>query len=740
MNQAPSYSTAFDLLDERIQRFVWSQGWQELHAVQEAAIPLILEGECDVIVTAATASGKTEAAFLPALTRFLAVDGPALIIYISPLKALINDQFGRLNALCEHLHIPVWAWHGDISSSRKARFTKSPSGVLLITPEALEATLCRRGAACGGIFRHALYIVVDELHAFIGTERGKQLQTLLHRIEHLIGRQVRRIGLSATLGEIALAASFLRPGGRCDIADAGATGGGLKVLLKGCEEPAGRCGQPTSSPAAVPHADHLFRVLRGSNNLVFPNSRAEVERYTMALNEMCENAGLPREFWPHHGSLARDVRLETEEALRQSDRPATAICTNTLELGIDIGAVKSVAQIGPPPSIASLRQRLGRSGRRRGDAAILWGYTTEVPMDFARSIQDRLRLDTVEFTAMIDLMVAGQLESPASGARHFSTLVQQILAVVAQEGGLSGSRLFAILCGPGAPFAGVPRANFTELLQHLRANELLELDSGGNLLHGPRGEKLVNHYTFYAAFAEEDEYRILCSERLLGTVPINNAFSAGDRLLFAGRMWKIDGVLDAKKTIEVSPAAGGAPPAFSGGRGRTHSLVRQAMKRLLASGDQPPFLDQVALRFLVEAREQFGLLKLNTDFMIEQGNEVLLFTWLGDATNEALACLFRYRGFRASAGGPAVVVNKRESGADEIVKTVTQLAEVDPPDPDVLLDGMKNLRREKWDWALTDSLLREAYASQHLNVAEAHNWLRSSCTFLSRRRDAVGSS
>ena len=209
MAMSTPLSSSFSLLDERIQRWIWAENWSELHDVQERSIAAISSGAGDVIIAAATASGKTEAAFFPVLSNMLkAGEEHGLCLYISPLKALINDQFGRLERLCATLEIPVWPWHGDISSSSKMRFFKQPSGVVLITPESLEAMLCNRGFQMPNIAARLRYIVVDELHAFIGTERGKQLQSLMQRIEQAAGRMVPRIGLSATLGNPRLGADF----------------------------------------------------------------------------------------------------------------------------------------------------------------------------------------------------------------------------------------------------------------------------------------------------------------------------------------------------------------------------------------------------------------------------------------------------------------------------------------------------------------------------------------------------
>jgi ATP-dependent helicase Lhr and Lhr-like helicase len=731
-------SSSFHLLDERIQRFVWAEGWEELRDAQEKAIPLIVKGDQDVIVAAATAAGKTEAAFLPALTHLLAAGGEGLIVYISPLKALINDQFGRLDRLCEQLEVPVWPWHGDISASTKARFLTKRHGVLLITPESLEALLCNRGSSVAAIFERLTFFVVDELHAFIGSERGKQLQSLMHRIECALARHVPRIGLSATLGDMKLAGAFLRPGTDPAQVNSAAAGSELKVLVKGYQEPLvvkseGEDKDEDEEPITPAQiAAHLFKVLRGTNNLVFPNSRRQVERYTHLLNKMCEQEKVPNEFWPHHGSLSKEIRTETEAALKQKELPATAICTNTLELGIDIGAVKSVCQIGPPPSVASLRQRLGRSGRRKGEPAILRGYCVEDQVGPNASIRDKLRLDTVQTAAMISLLVEKWFEPPRVQGVHLSTLVQQLLSAIAQKGGATAGELYSLFCGPGCPFAGLSKQEFIDLLRHLGHKELLVQDSSGTLLHGRVGEKFVNHYSFYAAFSSDEEFRVVAGGKTLGTLPVDQVMLPGQRILFAGKTWRVEEVDEEQKTIYVTRAKGGVPPLFSGGIGRTHTKVRRRMRELLEGGDALPYLDATAQQFLAEGRDAYARHNLATEFVLDQGREVLLMTWLGDAVNEAIACVFIRRGFVAAPSGPGVEVVKGDRSTQDVLDALTDAAVDDVPPLDMLLADVKNLAREKWDWALPDALLRKAYASLYLDLDEALAWTKQVAAALPR--------
>ena len=721
-------SSSFFLLDDRIQRFIWSQGWDQLRDAQEAAIPLIVGADRDVIVAAATAAGKTEAAMLPGLTHLLrAPHGDGLIVYVSPLKALINDQFGRIEALCADLDLPVWPWHGDVPSSVKARFLKAPRGVLLITPESLEALLCNRGSSVGAVMARCAMVVIDELHAFIGSERGKQLQSLLHRIDLLLNRKVPRIGLSATLGDMQMAAEFLRPGGAGQVAMvvSRAGGGEIKIIVKGYEEPAvvGERTKPEpSTPGQV--AEHLFNSLRGANNLIFPNSRREVERYSHLLAEMCTKAMVPNEFWPHHGSLSREIRADTEAALKRKDRPATAICTNTLELGIDIGDVRSVAQIGPPQSVAGLRQRLGRSGRRKGEPAILRGYTIEDAINIDSDLDVRLRVGTVQMAAMISLALEGWFEPPATQGCHFSTLVQQLMSLIAQQGGVTAARAYAVLCAPSAPFSGLSKGDFAALLRHLASKQLITQEESGLLLHGEVGEKIVNHYSFFAAFAADEEFRLVASGKPLGSLPLSQAVVPHQRILFAGRTWRVDEVNDKERTIYVTQTKGGAPPLFAGDTGRVHTRVRERMREILRGSVQVGFLDPTAQRFVAQGQRAYADLQLDCELVVDTGAQIRLFTWLGDAANEAIAFMLMSRGLTASIAGQGVDILKGELEISPILRVAASFGEGDPPSLTQMLSAAANVEREKWDWALPTDLLHRSYASLRLETAAAIDWLK----------------
>ena len=736
MNLPPSHSdsSGFEQLESRIQRWIWAEGWTSLRDAQEWAVPVLVDADQDVIIAAATAAGKTEAAFLPILTNLLNQDDSlGAVLYISPLKALINDQWDRLSRLCEQLEIPVVAWHGDISSSKKHRFLKSSEGVLLITPESLEALFVNRGSSLGGVFQNLRYIVVDELHAFIGSERGKQLQSLMHRVELVVGCRLPRVGLSATLGDMKMASEFLRPGSAdtVTVIESKNSNQTLQVQVRGYIQPPmnelmkarvelsldgeneGEQDYEASSDFAI--ADHLYKVLRGSNNLIFPNSRAQVEWYADQLRRRCENDGLPNEFWPHHGSLSKDLREQAEHALKAGNQAASAICTTTLELGIDIGSIKTVVQIGAPPSVASLRQRLGRSGRRPGEKATLRVYCKESPLTDGSSLSDLLRQGLVQTISMVRLLARGWFEPPRAQGIHASTLVQQCLSVIAQCGGASAADLWKSLIAEGA-FPKVEKSDFMGLLKSLGEHELIIQDSSGLLLPGVVGERLINHYEFYSAFTSDEEFRLVCDGKTLGSVPVSRPLTKDQRIIFGGRRWQVRDVDLQAKVIIVSAARGGAPPQFDGLGAMVHDVVRKEMRAVLADSAPCPFIDSSAQALLDEARKTFSLLRLGDRYLIESGSKCSLISWLGDYANDALRLLLNHVGLPCHNTGLVIEI---DASIDQANAALNAVGSLDPGDLNSTLADVENMLREKWDWALPEPLLKRSFASISLDISTA---------------------
>ena len=715
-------SRSFELLDRKIQYWIWNKDWNELRDIQEKAIPHILSHDRDVILSSGTASGKTEAAFLPILTHMLQrEDGMGLTIYISPLVALINDQSSRLFELCESLAFPVYPWHSGIPASRKKKLFSNPSGILLITPESLESLFCNHGGQVGQLFSETQYIVVDELHSFIGTERGKQLQTLMHLIENAVTRTIPRIGLSATLGDMNLAAEYLRRSNPPEIIISNVPSD-LKIVLKGYEQIKDEEDEQelVQDDASSRIAKYLFPILKQSNNLVFPNSRAKVEYYTKLFSELCEENKCPNGFFAHHGNLAHTIREEAEETIKQSNHPTTIICTNTLELGIDIGSVESIVQIGSPPSVASLRQRLGRSGREKGTSSILRAFTIEDELTIKSTLNSELRERTIEFCAMINLLLMKWCEPPKLKTLNFSTLVQQILALISQHGGISVQSAYRILCDTG-PFETVSKTDFMELLKSLSVNELITQDSTGLLFHGKRGEPLVNHYSFYAAFDTEKEFRIISDSKTLGTLPINSMVVVDDFIIFAGKSWIVTAIDMKSRTILVSPQKKGKPPAFLSSGGLLNSEVRRMMKKIYEGESLVPYADTVTKRLIEEGKRAFVTNNLKNEDIVQSGSSVFLFSWLGDDVNEALGAIFRWQGYSIYQAGLTIILSN--TSKESVFECIEKLKRDKKPTISALLSKADNLEKEKWDWSLSRHLLEKTYESTYMDLDAAWDWI-----------------
>lgn len=707
-------SSAFDQLARPVQKWIRQQGWRELRDIQARAIRTICESDKDLIVAASTAGGKTEAAFFPLISQVL--DAPAEgggfdVLYIGPLKALITDQAGRLEGICQEVELPVVPWHGDVSQSVKTRAMKNPKGILLITPESLEALFVRRGLEIARLFGATRAVVIDELHTVLDSERGVQLRSLLTRLELAIKRPIRRIGLSATLGDMDLARAYLRPDNAEHVTLIEADGGEaeLKLQLRGYLSG----GEDDNTPSATDAvAAHLFEHLRGSDNLVFAGARQRVEIYADRLRDLCEREHLPQEFYPHHASLSRDHRDFVERRLKDNGKPTTAVCTSTLELGIDIGDVTCVAQIGAPFTVAALRQRLGRSGRREGQPAILRQYAVETRLSSDSSFVDRLRLGLIRSIAMIDLLLEGWCEPPKPQALHLSTLVHQILSVIAQRGGAPANVLYSVLCREG-PFRQISTAMFTDVLRALGHPEtgLIEQTDGGLLLLGQNGERLVEHYSFYAVFKTPEEYRLVSNGRELGTLPIDNILSPGMMLIFSGRRWLVQEIHDREKVIMVKPAKAGVPPVFGGDPGEIHDDVIARMFDVLKADTKPLYMDANALGMLEEARLNYAQMGFTDASLVNLGEETsIIATRVGTMKTTTLALALRGFGFSVEQydGFLQVEAGEETPPISEVLKRIG-----DGEDVDLFADA-GNLLTEKFHPYLTRELLELDAVSSRL--------------------------
>lgn len=726
---ASRLEAAYHLLHPKIRRWIRDQGWDELREIQARTILAVLQGDRDILISATTAAGKTEAAFLPILTSIAErkVTGFS-VLYISPLKALINDQFRRLEGLCESMEIPVVKWHGDAPQAYKKKAMDRPDGIALITPESIEAILVRRPGDARRLLSSADFIVVDELHAFLQGPRGLHVASLLRRIDAMTNRPARRIGLSATIGDLGQACAWLRPTGPASVEQLKAKSDApeLRLQVRGYVEPPDLDDPDHAEgggPATEQHmprrialdsiSDHLFETLRGENNLVFGGSRRTVESTADRLRRRSETASVPNEFYPHHGSLSKTLREELEDRLKDGKLPTTAVCTSTLELGVDIGSVKSVAQIGAPRSLASLKQRLGRTGRRRGTPSILRIYLREPNIDRNSGILDRLRPNTVRSVAVVRLLLEGFVEDARIVPEIASTLIHQMLSVIVERGGIRPKPLYDLLCGPG-PFSSISTTDFAGLLRHLGSQEVryVEQAGDGTLMLGQEGEMVAQSRSFFAVFESNEEWRLTVGGRTLGTLPITHPVHKDGLVVFAGQRWIVQDIDEQTRTLVVAPHPGGVVPRFEPAGGEpAHDRLIAMMRHVYLDDDVPPYLDARALDLLAEGRETFRKLDLEKRSLVPEERDLHVFLWRGSQATAVFSAALAMAGLQSSVHDLGVSVSKIKES--EFRPILSKLAGMQRINPDDVAAFVANIKVGKFREQVPESLARSLWARQN---------------------------
>ena len=481
-----------------IQDFIYRNGWETLRGVQVAAGEAIFGTDCNVLLSASTASGKTEAAFFPILTLF-SEDPPTSVgaIYIGPLKALINDQFSRLNELCADAEIPVWHWHGDVAQSHKEKLLKHPSGILQITPESLEALLLHKHAYIPKLFGDLRFIVIDEVHSLLRGDRGGQTLCLIERLSRMAGVNPRRIGLSATIGDPEGTGKYLAAGTGRETVIPKVEQGKVKWRLSvehffttpGVEE------SPADEKAALPALDmktdtapensdpgfaYVFEHTRGKKCLIFVNSREECEAVTTTLRGYCEARGEPDRFLIHHGNLSASFRETAESVMKDDEQCMTTVTTATLELGIDIGRLERAFQIDAPFTVSSFLQRMGRTGRR-GLPPEMWFVMREEQPEARAMLPETVPWSLLQGIALIQLYTEERwVEPPKTDRLPFSLLYHQTMSTLASSGELSPAALASRVLTLKS-FERIDKEDYKTLLRHLIETDHIERTETGGL-------------------------------------------------------------------------------------------------------------------------------------------------------------------------------------------------------------------------------------------------------------------
>lgn len=608
---------AFDRYAPFVQEYIYQNHWENLRSIQVAAADAIFNTDENVLLTASTASGKTEAAFFPIITLF-SEDMPSSVgcIYIGPLKALINDQFSRLNDLCAEADIPVWHWHGDVAQSHKAKLMRHPSGILQITPESLEALLLHKHAAIAKLFGDLRFVVIDEVHSLLRGDRGGQTLCLIERLSRIAGVNPRRIGLSATIGDPEGTGEFLSlgTGRKTIIPKIDAKGSKWRLSMEHFYVKDAQAAEDKQIPGALPvleektddapaNADpgigYIFEHTRGKKCLVFVNSREECEMVTTTLRHYCELNHEPDRFLVHHGNLSASYRKTAEGIMKDDSQYMTTVTTATLELGIDIGRLERAFQIDAPWTVSSFLQRMGRTGRRELPPE-MWFVIREDEPEVRAMLPTTIPWKLLQGIALVQLYLEERwVEPPRLDRLPFSLLYHQTMSTLASCGELS-PRALADRVLRLHYFHRITQEDYRVLLRHLIATDHIQQTEQGGLIVGLAGERVINSFKFYGVFQESEEYTVRSESQELGTVV--SPPPVGEKLAIAGHVWQVLDVDHKRRLIYCQQVKGSVPAYFGQCPGDLHTKILTRMRRVLQEDRQYPYLMKNAVARLEQAR------------------------------------------------------------------------------------------------------------------------------------------
>lgn len=700
-----------------IQEYIYTHGWTELRPVQIEACRVIFDTDAHLLLAAGTASGKTEAAFLPVLT--LLHEKPATtigVLYIGPIKALINDQFERLNDLLKEADIPVWHWHGDVSQSRKKMLLKDPKGILQITPESLESLLINKNTELIRLFGDLRFVIIDEIHAFMGSERGCQILCQLARLSKFVKKLPRRIGLSATLGDYSSAAEWLRAGTERQVITSDIQGGQRKLHL-------------AVEHFSSPNYRYIFNHTKSRNCLIFANNRAQTESVIAGLRQIASSEGLPDIYHVHHGSISAKLRETAENAMRDSSAPAVTAATITLELGIDIGQLERVIQLQAPLSVSSFLQRLGRSGRR-GEPADMRFVCTEDEPSGEELLPKLIPWQLLQAIAIIQLYLEERWIEPIRPVQYpMGLLYHQTMSILTAMGELSPASLATqVLTLP--PFNGISQDDFRQLLRYLIDIDHIQQTEQGGLIIGLTGEKIVRSFQFYAVFADNKEYVVRDDSMEIGSIIMPPP--PGNRFTLAGRTWEVLDIEPKAKTLWVKQVEGIANVSWRGASSNIHTKVLERMRRVLFEDVWYSYLQKGAKERLKTVRQVARNAGLDEKSILPlEGNTCCIFPWMGTVTYRTLERLLNFfcREFLdiKSVSGVSpyfLTVKLGKSEPKELYDKILSLCKQRITVHDLVSPG-EAPKLQKYDEFIPPHLLRKAFALDYLDVAELEKNLGS---------------
>lgn len=697
----------YNLLSEHIRKYIREKRWEELRPIQKAAIQHILTTENHYILASRTASGKTEAAFLPILSKVNFHEKGIQVLYISPLIALINDQFNRIGDLCKNMEVPVTKWHGEANKTLKEKVIINPEGIILITPESLEAMFVNKPYNVKSLFSDLKFVVIDEIHSFIGTDRGTQLKSILSRLQEINNNSFRIVGLSATLGDFNEAKKF--------------TGDetNTKVLIDKTPKEVNavfRYFKKEGVELPLDLLKDLYLETKDNKVLIFPNSRGLTEEIAVNLKKISERAKGHSNYFSHHSSVDREVREYVEFFVKNNKHQNFLIaCTSTLELGIDIGTVDEVVQIDATHSIASLIQRVGRSGRREGEKSNLFLYSTH-------------KWSLLQSLSCWLLYKEGFIEPPQSKGFAYDILLHQALSIAKGHSGINQTDLIQQLKSNFA-FNDIKVSEIEEIIHHLIAIDFLE-KLQQEVIIGVEGEKIVNSRDFYSMFTMEENFKVVYSGNRIGEIPFSPQVKEDENILLAAKIWKIQFVDLKAKKIEVVPTKDGKKPKFFGSSGIVHQKIREKMYQILYCDEAFEVLNLTSANELEEMRRDFSIFDINNNelqlpLFISEKN-IVLYTFTGTKINRTLQLLFDINGIKNVLDDASsmfyINVSKNEfiSKWELLINTVTT---IDKTVANFLEGHPDSLSLTKWGGYLPQKYQIELMKRNYYDTEAAANFL-----------------
>ena len=722
-----------------IQDFIYKNQWAALRGVQLAAAEVLFETDHNLLITSSTASGKTEAAFFPILSE-LWENPPQSVgaLYIAPLKSLINDQFYRMEELLDLSGIPVTHWHGDVAASHKNKLLQKPEGILQITPESLESMLMNRSNDVVRLFADLRYIIIDEIHILTGTDRGNQILCQLCRLGHLIGHHPRRVGLSATVGDLTAAKAWLGAGSGRET-DAPVVREEKNRWRLAMEHFYIQNDADDQTQEALEHPkedavpvramldagyEYMYDCVLDRKCLIFSNSREETEYITATMRQIAEHRGDPDIFLIHHGNLSASIREEAEQKMKQEETNVVTCATVTLELGIDIGRLERVVQSGSPYTVSSLLQRLGRSGRRGAPPEMMMIFREENPTP-EMPLPQLIPWELIRGIAIVQLYIEDHfIEPPSVKKLPFSLLFQQTLSILAASGELTPKALAdRVLSLP--PFAHTAREDYKALLVSMLRGDFLEMTEEKTIIIGMKGEKLVNNFRFYAVFKDQDvDYSVRCESDEIGT--ITSPPPVGDRFALAGHVWEVVELDLARKLIFVKQVKGKMEVSWPGDYGEVHTRILQKMREVLCGDADYPYLKPNAKQRLDHARHLARNAGLARHSLVPLGGMTwCLFPWMGTRSFRTLRKYIvrhakEYKITNLEFEGSCYMTFKMDDSVSDyaLISGLCRHIREEGIDRMELVGQTEMPVFEKYDPYIPGELLRRAYAEDRLRADE----------------------